>query len=350
MATHKRFLYRIQALPEANFGGLVTVEDAADLQAFVAALEAEPEALPQALNESQGLLLLKGLNQISSEPELLVRLSRLFGPEVENYHQTLTVENRIHDSVPEILVLADFPPSNRQPPPRPDPPLTENGELPVQFPQRRGWHTDQSFRRPPPDISLFYAVIPAPKGQGQTIYANGIAAYESLPEGLKKRVLNLQAIHAIFKTGRSEQAVKAGETPKPLLPHQKSQRQPVVRIHPQTGKRALYLCEAGQMDWVIGPFVGMPPGPGGEGAQLLYELMTHYTKPEFTYTHDWDEGDLIIYDNRTLIHCATWYDAAKHSRLMWRTTVMGNPGEEYAGEKKSWIPDENVKPMSGLDD
>ena len=64
--------------------------------------------------------------------------------------------------------------------------------------------------------------------------------------------------------------------------------------------------------------------------------MTHYTQPQFVYTHNWDEGDLIIYDNRTSIHAATWFDAAVHSRLMWRTTVFGNPGEVYAGEAKSW--------------
>ena len=67
--------------------------------------------------------------------------------------------------------------------------------------------------------------------------------------------------------------------------------------------------------------------------------MAHYTKPEFTYAHDWDQGDLIVYDNRTSIHAATWYDADRHERLMWRTTVRGHSGAEYAGEKRSWIAD-----------
>jgi taurine dioxygenase len=111
----------------------------------------------------------------------------------------------------------------------------------------------------------------------------------------------------------------------------------VVRTHPVTGKRALYLCEAGQMDWIQGPFAGLEPGPDGAGAELLYTLMAHYTQPQFTYTHNWDEGDLIIYDNRTLVHAATWFDAEAHPRLMWRTTVFGNPGEVYAGEAKSWV-------------
>ncbi len=97
------------------------------------------------------------------------------------------------------------------------------------------------------------------------------------------------------------------------------------------------------------PFVGMPPGPDGEAAEWLHALMAHYTRPEFVYVHDWDEGDLVIYDNRSMVHSATWYDAAKHQRLMWRTTVRGNPGPEYAGEKRSWIPESGARPMAGLD-
>jgi taurine dioxygenase len=111
----------------------------------------------------------------------------------------------------------------------------------------------------------------------------------------------------------------------------------VVRVHPVTGRRALFLCEAGQMDWLDGPFEGMQPGLDGDGSRLLYELMAHYTDPRFTYAHAWTRGDLIVYDNRTLIHAATWFDAAAHERVMWRTTVAGNPGAEYAGERKSWL-------------
>jgi taurine dioxygenase len=110
-------------------------------------------------------------------------------------------------------------------------------------------------------------------------------------------------------------------------------------VHPVTGRKALYLCEGGQMDWLDGPLVGMEPGPHGDGARLLDELMAHLTRPEFIYVHEWDRGDLIVWDNRCLVHAATWFDAARHERLMWRTTVHGNPGVLYAGERKSWIPE-----------
>jgi taurine dioxygenase len=325
-------------LPGAGFGGTVRVADGGDAHAVIAAAEASPEALPQALAACGGLLLLPGMRTIAEEPGLLVRLSQVFGPEVEDYRQTLTRSNMVHDGVPEIFVVSNMPSVGRKPPPRPDPPFTADGKLPTQYPHRMGWHTDQSYRRPPPDISLFFAVVPVPQGQGQTLFANGAAAYDALPPTLKQRVAGLEGLHVQPGTGRSRDAVRAGETPRPLAAHERSQRQPVVRVHPVTGRPALYLCETGQMDWVEGPFVGLEPGPDGAGARLLDELMAHYTRTEFTYVHEWNPGDLIVWDNRCLVHAATWFDAAAHERVRWRTTVHGNPGAIYAGERKSWIP------------
>ncbi len=93
------------------------------------------------------------------------------------------------------------------------------------------------------------------------------------------------------------------------------------------------------MDWLEGPFAGMQPGPHGDGAELLDALMSHLTRPEFIYVHEWTRGDLIVWDNRCLVHAATWFDAEKEGRMMWRTTVSGNPGAAYAGERKRrWVP------------
>ncbi len=324
-------------LPGANFGAVVSFPGAVGARAVVAAAEAVPDALPKALDTAQGLMVIHGMSEITEAPELLVRLSRLFGSEVENYHETHMAPQNIHETEPEIFMVSNIPPADRFPPPRPEPALTADGGLPIQFSHRRGWHTDQSYRRPPPDVSLFYAMIPAPRHQAQTLYADGIAAYEALSPAMKARVDGLMGIHVKPGTGRSEAAVRAGETARPLEDHEQNQQQPVVRVHPVTGKRALFLCEGGQMDWVEGPFVGLEPGPDGEGAKLLYELMTHYTRPEFTYAHEWAAGDLVIYDNRTSIHAATWFDADNHQRRMWRTTVSGNAGPEYEGESKSWL-------------
>ena len=268
-------------------------------------------------------------------------MSYLFGPEVEDYRTLLTRVTMAHETVPEIFMVTNMVPGARPPPRRPDPPLTADGKLPVQYPHRKGWHTDQSYRRPPPDISLFYAATPVARGSGQTIFAVGPsrlrgAAGRSEGEGRDTRRACMP----------SRAAAAAAAMPRParrrraVLPHQRSQKQPVVRTHPVTGRKALYLCESGQMDWFDGPFVGMEPGPYGEGAKLLDQLMTHYTRPEFIYVHEWTQGDVLVWDNRCLVHAATWYDADKEQRMMWRTTVRGNPGALYAGEKRSWIPAE----------
>ena len=301
-----------------------------------------PDGLPQALAEAGGLLLLPGLHEIAGKPQLLVRLSRLFGPEIEDYRTLLTGRHMVHSTVPEIFLVTNMVPGARPPPRRPEPPLTADGRFPVQYPQRKGWHTDQSYRRPPPDISLFFAANPVARERGQTIFANGTLAYEALPAELKAKVEGLEGLHAQPGTGRSREAALKGETPRAFAPHERSQRQPVVRTHPVTGKRALYLCESGQMDWFDGPFVGMEPGPQGDGAKLLDALMSHYTRPEFVYVHEWTEGDVLVWDNRCLVHAATWYDAEKEQRMMWRTTVRGNPGAIYDGEKKSWVPEKET--------
>ena len=93
------------------------------------------------------------------------------------------------------------------------------------------------------------------------------------------------------------------------------------------------------MDWIDGPFVGMEPGPDGEGAKLLYRRprSAHYAKPEYVYAHEWDKGDLVIYDDRTLIHAAM---AATRSSINGRGVARRSRrsgGAEYAGEAKSWV-------------
>jgi taurine dioxygenase len=288
------------------------------------------------LNDGHGLLVVAGLDGIREDPGLLVRLSRPFGKEVENYRLTTSLQNMVHPEVPQIFVISNLPPVSFAPPPPPDPPFLPDGRLPVRFPHRRGWHTDQSFRRPPPDISLFYAVAPAPRDQGQTLFADGVAAWASLPGALKARIEGLQGLHVAPFRGYGEDEVRAGKKPQPLGPRDGPQPQPIVRVHPVTGRPALYLCEQEQMDWIDGPIVGLEPGVDGEGARLLYALMSHYTRPEFVYVHEWSPGDLVIYDNRSTIHTATWFDAERHGRVMWRTTVWGNPGAAYEGESRSW--------------
>ena len=346
--TKRQELITCERLDGIGFGVSARLQTGQTLGHALAEFRSCPELLLDVFYEAGGLMVFEGLESIVEAPHELVEISSLFGSEVENYEQTLTPKHMIHEQIPQILLLSNLPPCERKPPPQPQPARTATGDLPVQFPHRRGWHTDQSFRRPPPDISLFYAVEPVPRGQGQTLFADGVSAYEALPEATRNRIEPLNGLHALLGTGRSEQAVRAGEPVTPVEDHQRSQPQPLVRKHPVTGKSALYSCESGQMDWHDGPIVGLQPGVVGDGAALLYELMTHYTQPAFTYVHEWRRHDLVIYDNRCLIHAATWYDSDRHARLMWRTTVGGNPGGEYQGEEKSWIPRDGAELLHGL--
>ena len=92
---------------------------------------------------------------------------------------------------------------------------------------------------------------------------------------------------------------------------------PVVRANPVNGQRSLFLgAHASHL-------VGLPVE---EGRALLRELLEHVTLPRFRYRHEWTEGDLVIWDNRCVLHRATPYDSVRHQRLLQRTTVSGDPG------------------------
>ncbi len=242
---------RAGTFPGASFGATLRLDG--DAAKIVAAAEAEPEALPAALADAKGLLLIQGMNGISDDPDLLIRLSRVFGPEVEDYRSNLTDLKAVHVSVPEILLVSNMAPVSKAPPKRPDPPLAADGLIPTQYPHRKGWHTDQSYRRPPPDISLFYAVTPAEKETGQTLFANGILAYAALPPGLKAKVDTLVGLHAQPGSGRSRDAALAGRTPRTFAVHERSQPQPVVRTHPVTGEKSSLSLRMGSDGLVRGP-------------------------------------------------------------------------------------------------
>src|SRR4051812_4874990 len=108
-------------LPGAGFGGMLRYSERPDAHHLVAAAEAEPDALPRALADCSGLLLLPDMQAMTEASDLLVRLSRIFGNEVEDYRQTLTPLNMVHSTVPEIFIVANRPPASRPRPRRPDP-------------------------------------------------------------------------------------------------------------------------------------------------------------------------------------------------------------------------------------
>ena len=320
-------------LPGASFGA--TVRLAKPLSRGI------PAGLPAVLAEAGGLLLIPGLQAIADEPELLVRLSRVFGPEVEDYRYTLTTSSSVHQTVPEIFIVSNMPPVNRAPPRRPEPPLDRRRPLPVQYPHRTGWHTDQSYRRPPPDISLFYAVTPVAEDHGQTLFADGTPAYAALPPHLKARVEGLRGPALPARHRPLRDAVLAGSPPPRSAA--RALAAPARRAHPSGHRQARALSLRIRPDGLgRGPLRRHAARPARRWRALLDELMAHYTRPEFVYVHEWTAGDLLVWDNRCLVHAATWYDAETEQRMMWRTTVRGNPGAIYAGEARSWLRREEV--------
>jgi alpha-ketoglutarate-dependent taurine dioxygenase len=95
---------------------------------------------------------------------------------------------------------------------------------------------------------------------------------------------------------------------------------PLVRTHPETGAKALYIGNHASH------ILGMP---GAEGEVLLAELLEHATQPQFVYTHHWRDGDLVLWDNRCLLHRATPWDMSQ-PRVMWHSRIAGDPLSEAA--------------------
>ena len=179
------------------------------------------------------------------------------------------------------------------------------------------WHSDSSFKEVPSLCSLLSARIVPPEG-GATEFASTRCAYPSLPDELKRRVETAIAVHD-FSWSRDQ--IRPGFFTEKERAEYPPVRHPVVRTNPVNRRRALFLgAHASHI-------AGMPVE---EGRALLKELLEHVMRPEFCYRHEWQEGDLVIWDNRCVLHRATPFDTTRHKRLMQRTTVSGDPAE-FAG-------------------
>ena len=179
------------------------------------------------------------------------------------------------------------------------------------------WHSDTSYRRRPSRCSLLYAKeVPQRDGRplGDTVFANAIAAYEALSESMKKRLAGLRAIH------RYSARRRGADSPRPKLTQAQLEEtpdiaHPIVRTHPYTGRKSLYVT--------AGECVGIEGMPKDEAVDLIAELDTHCVRPEFLYRHKWQVGDLLMWDNTSSMHLAICDYALPDRRLMHRTTVIG---------------------------
>ena len=176
------------------------------------------------------------------------------------------------------------------------------------------WHTDSSFKPVPSLCSLLSARVVPPEG-GATEFASARAAYPTLPDALKHRAATAMVVHD-FAWSRDQ--VKPGfftEQERAVYP---PVRHPLVRANPVNGRPGLF----------VGAHASHLEGrPLEEGRALLKTLLDHVTQPQFCYRHEWQVGDLIVWDNRCVLHRATPFDTTRHRRLMQRTTVSGDPHE-----------------------
>ena len=172
------------------------------------------------------------------------------------------------------------------------------------------WHSDSSFRPIPAKYSLLSARVVNKKG-GNTEFAHMGAAYEALDEEIKREIEDLVCEHSLMYSRGSLGFVDYTDEEKAMF---KPVRQRLVRSHPVTGRKSLYLSSH------AGAILGMPMP---EARMLLNDLKEHATQPKFVYVHKWTLHDLVIWDNRQTMHRVRRYDDTQ-PRDMRRTTVAGS--------------------------
>ncbi len=172
------------------------------------------------------------------------------------------------------------------------------------------WHSDSSFRAIPAKYSLLSARVVNKKG-GNTEFADMRAAYDALDDETRAEIADLVCEHSLMYSRGSLGFLDYSEEEKAMF---KPVRQRLVRSHPVTGRKSLYLSSH------AGAILGMPMP---EARMLLRDLNEHATQPKFVYVHKWTLGDLVIWDNRQVMHRVRRYDDSQ-PRDMRRTTVAGD--------------------------
>lgn len=179
-----------------------------------------------------------------------------------------------------------------------------------------GFHTDHSFEPAPPKATSLHPVI-LPSAGGDTQFCNVHLAYEELPEATRRRIDRLTAVHAYYSTNaaypvRQLDAESLAALPPPV-------RHPLVPVHPDNGRRYLYVNQS-RMQSIDGM-------PDAEMKALVRELVAHATQSKYEYRHVWRLGDLVIWDNRSVLHKANGdYDMREgEGRLMYRAMLKGTP-------------------------
>jgi taurine dioxygenase len=169
------------------------------------------------------------------------------------------------------------------------------------------FHTDQCHQERPAMASMLYAIEIPSKG-GNTLFANAYTAYETLPFDLKPRIQGRKAVNAYDYD--SAATIRGGD----ISADAPSYAHPVVRTHPATGRKALYVNRL-----MTRRIEGLPPQ---ESEELLNQLFDHQEQPQFIYEHAWRPGDILMWDNRCTLHARTDFSADER-RLLRRVTILG---------------------------
>lgn len=173
------------------------------------------------------------------------------------------------------------------------------------------WHTDDSFMREPCSLTMLYGVVVPSRG-GDTQFTNMYAAYEDLPAATRARIDPLKVIH---KYSSSRKLSRISTRPAEEMAAMPEATHPLVRTHPETRRKSLYL-NPNRMEQIVGL-------DRAESDRLLDELIAHATQPKYQYRHVWRRGDIVIWDNRCTMHKANADYPDGERRLMHRVIVAG---------------------------
>ena len=242
-------------------------------------------AMEQAMTDH---LLIVIRNQ-SLDPDQLLAALGLFG---DTMRQHLT--DMLMDDHPQIAVLDS----------RNSPIEKDGSAIPL---GSRDWHTDHTNRERPPKITALYAVNLPKSGGGDTSFANMHLAYDALPDNLKSEYAGMKTHNTIEDHGY----VSAADRNQ----FGKIQIHPLIRTHPVTGKKAVYVHpgKTAKMD-------GMDVS---ESQVFVTDLMDRIIQPDITYRHKWQRGDLLLWDNRALLHIAHRDYDPTEGRIMHRVLLEG---------------------------
>jgi taurine dioxygenase len=223
-----------------------------------------------------------------------VDFARRIGPP-----QPHVIDQFHHPADPNILILSN---------------VKKNGEPTGLQDAGSYFHTDYSYLQVPARATMLYSQV-VPGAGGDTLFANQIAAYDDLPDAMKKRIEPLRAIH--HYGNRNDQDERSRTVASVLSAEQKA-KMPVIthriaRPHPVTGRKALYA--------VSGSSFGIVGMPQDEARALLDELAAHSTQPKYQLRFKYGVGDIVVWDNAALLHSATLTDP-DDPRTLWRITVL----------------------------